>query len=173
MEDAPLIVRKTIMGEKCASCNQITSHQVFPTKESYQVNTTNNNNMYEDINNKPKIRLIQDNSYKYGTPSYSRLLANNDKITEEFKTTRQNNAFANNSFQIPVTLPDINKISKKKAVSTPKNNKKSEVNSNVNTFAGEYDKNYIMEELEKKIINPENLIKASIKFAENMEKTKN
>ena len=195
MEEAPLIVKKTIMGDKCASCNQLVINPGNSTSSNYHIhlpshnsmnfgmnhsnNILNNNNMEENITTRYKLRTIQDNSNKYGTGSYSRILSNvnAETLNEDLKPGNRNQS--NNK-----QLPDINKNEKKKLndvtpIKFRKLNNTANNNVNVNNSNSNLNNNAIIQEgkekmmniiindeLEKAIINPENLIKASNKFAE-------
>lgn len=165
MEEAPLIVKKPIAGngsEKCASCNQIILNN--SNYDEYHNNTALGNNYFTNNNNfhhnnpmpqKFKLKSVHDNCYKFGAGSYSRYLGSIDNVNEDLKFK---------SFQ----LPDINtnknsrKINNSTSLNDLKNREFSEKNFN----------SIINEELEKKMINPENLIKTANKVYENVEKEK-
>ena len=180
MEEAPLLVKKSIYfgsnnnsnndKEKCASCNQFILNSTIILEEPNNNNCTNNfhscntnretnNNLNNTSQIKFKFRNAQENCYKFGAGSYSRYLNGIDNA-EDLK---------NKTFQ----LPDIS--------SSGKHSRR--FNSNAlyetkfkNRFVEEgSEKNMnldlmINEELEKKRINPENLLKTANKIYENIEK---
>jgi len=202
MEEAPLIVKKSIMGDKCGSCNQVLLNQAnssiagnyhIHVPQSNSVNfgmnyngVSNNNNMIDENNNtRYKLRTIQDNSNKYGTGSYSRILTNinAETLNDDLKPGMKN--YMNST---SVHLPGINKNTNDKRklndvtpprirnkVNNSRNNQNMTNNNSTNynntNLVVTHDSEKIMssvinEELEKKYINPENLIKASNKFVE-------
>ena len=151
MDDTPLIIKKSLNGEKCASCNQIvpgTGHQIINSihlDDECKHNTTQA---------KFKIRNIQDNSNKFGTGSYSRFLSNAENVTEELK--------------LKINLPDIStKHIKKNSMG------KTFTKLRVDEYTGRHFNSMISEELEKNILNPDNLIKTANKFYDNIEKRHN
>lgn len=167
MDDAPLIVKKSMNGgEKCASCNQVIIHG----KENIGYQTFYGgaapflNNVNHDEESKPnnmnmtqgkfKFRNIQDNSNKFGTGSYSRYLSNIDNVNEDLKHRA-------------VHLPDI-------SARNMKNIKNSMGNTftkiKIDEYAGKQFNSMINEELEKNIVNPDNLIKTANKIFESVEK---
>ena len=84
LEDAPLIIKKGILGDKCGSCNQVINNgQQTNSQQSYTINVPSNssNLKVNDENSRHRLRKIQDNSYKYGTGSYSRVLSNANPST--------------------------------------------------------------------------------------------
>jgi len=108
---------------------------------------------------KYKLRTIQDNSYKYGTGSYSRIISNvnTDTLNEELKNGQKNNVNVNASLQ----LPNISRNKKNNEITNLKFKK------NNHTLNHNYEAmNSISEELEKRYVNPDNLIRASNKIAE-------
>ncbi len=164
------------MGDKCASCNQILQFNPNNSNTSaYTINVSNsqqpgNNN--SDDNGRYKLRTIQDNSYKYGTGSYSRVLsnANPNTLNDDLKLkTNNSKKYINTSVQ----LPDINNtaLTSRKIISeTPIKKKDYSLNR-------EEKKDYsvsslLSEELEKKVLKPDNLIKASNKYFDNIDKKK-
>jgi hypothetical protein len=206
MEEAPLIVKKSIMGDKCGSCNQVVLNNTNPSSfGNYHINVPTNNsanfgmnfnngmninmNMNSDENARYKLRTIQDNSNKYGTGSYSRILSNvnPETLNDELKPGLKNQMNSTN-----LQLPGINRNGndkKKLNEVTPtrfrnKGNESRNTVSNNLTINNNNNSNYnnaniahthdsdkiigsiINEELEKKYVNPDNLIKASNKFAE-------
>lgn len=183
MDDAPLLVKKSNGGkndrEKCASCNQfinLNNHdKCMENDETSAFNNYNSNNhsfIHNSLSqshnnhshhnsisvphsniNRYKFRSIQDNSNKYGTGSYSRHLSNID--SEDLKQK---------NFQ----LPDISgrgslKNSMGKTFSKIK----------IDEFTEKRFNSMIHEELEKNIVNPDNLIKTANKFYDNAEKRHN
>ncbi len=176
LEEAPLIVKKGMLGDKCASCNQILQFNPNNSNTStYTINVSNTqqvSNNPED-NGRYKLRTIQDNSYKYGTGSYSRVLsnANPSTLNDDLKLkTNNSKKYINTSVQ----LPDINNntaLTSRKIISeTPIKKKDHSLNR-------EEKKDYsvsslLSEELEKKVLKPDNLIKASNKYFDNIDKKK-
>lgn len=202
MEEAPLIVKKSIMGDKCGSCNQVVLNNTNPSSfGNYHINVPTNNsatfgvnynngiNVNTEENARYKLRTIQDNSNKYGTGSYSRILTNvnPETLNEELKPALKNQMNSTN-----LQLPGINRnvsIDKKKLNEVTPNRFRNKGNESRNTVSNNLtmnnnNSNYnnnnvphthdsdriissiINEELEKKYVNPDNLIKASNKFAE-------
>ena len=189
MEEAPLIVKKSIMGDKCGSCNQVLLNQAnnaisgnyhihVPTSNSVSFggnyNGVSNNNIIEENNTRYKLRTIQDNSNKYGTGSYSRILTNvnAETLNEDLKYGMKR--YMNST---SVHLPGINKNGSENRrfrnnnVNNSRNNNYNNSNNYNPNLVVTHDSEKIMgsiinEELEKKYINPDNLIKASNKFAE-------
>lgn len=140
--------------------------------------------------NKFKMRNIQDNSNKFGTGSYSRYLNNVDNINEELNSFEKFNS----------KLPEISlgNSQRKSSLLSPSNtNTKGNTNtysngvnntySNSNTIGNKFSSkifnvdfyaekeynNMINEELEKKILNPEILLKKANKINDNAEKRNN
>lgn len=177
LEDAPLIVKKGMMGDKCASCNQVlVNNNANSSNGSYLINLPANNpsgsNQGGEENNRYKLRTIQDNSYKYGTGSYSRVLSNANPSTLNEDLRLKNNGsrhFINTSVQ----LPDIaNSSSSRKGMGeTPMRRKDWSLqrdDKKDNSYG-----NMINEEFDKRIVKGDNLIKASNKYYnENVEKKK-
>ena len=150
MEEAPLIVKKSMNGEKCASCNQFVQNgqgTVYPSDDC-------SNNHYNS--QKFKFKNVQENCYKFGAGSYSRYLSSMDNVNEEIKNKT-------------VLLPEI------KDVKSSKKFNQIELKSTKNKYEDFTEKNFnifINEELEKKLLNPENLIKTANKLYESVEKEK-
>ena len=160
MEEAPMIVKKSYncgIGnnpnekEKCLSCNQIICNSSITKEEPQSNNVTQSQAKF-------KFKNVQENCFKYGAGSYSRYLNSIDNA-EDLK-------FKN------IQLPDItvNRTSRKFNSNIPHETKFK------NKFLEEAsDKNYglmINEELEKKLLNPDLLIKTANKAFENSEKEK-
>jgi hypothetical protein len=183
MDDAPLILKKSQNnnGDKCASCNQyknqnqnqnqIHNNTIYKGSEcedishisfnnnsnnntqSYNHNHNNNHN-HSQYNGRYKFRNIQDNSNKYGTGSYSRHLSNIDNEDLRMK-----------SFQ----LPDISE--RGVANLTIRNTMgRSFTKIKIDEYTEKKFNSMIEEELEKNILNPENLIKTANKLHDNVEK---
>jgi len=176
MEEAPLISKKSLGGgsanEKCASCNQFVLNTTFINEdnlnETLHKNHNNNNNNNNSVNpSKIKFKSVQESCYKFGAGSYSRYLNNFDNVNEQLRITKQN-----------VHLPEIasnNKTSKK--LNLVNFNTVSSESKLKNKILGEItEKNYLNtmlnEELEKKIVNPDNLLKTANKLFESVEKEK-
>lgn len=198
MDDQPLITKRVAAGEKCASCNQIKNssnahnHNHGNYNPMMQTSSYFNNsghcNTDEDVrnfanktqNNKFKFRNIQDNSNKYGTGSYSRILGNVDNINEEIGAAKM--------------LPDIStknaNSSQRKNVFTSNNNVNTRPTLENTVSKGSESKNngtrlkmddltereyntMINEELDKKMLNPDALIKNSNKIFDMGEKRNN
>jgi hypothetical protein len=161
-EEAPLIVKKSILGEKCGSCNQLVSNLTMGTQNSsYQVNLPT-----QEDNNRYRLRSIQDNSNKFNSGSYSRILsyANPESLPVELKTSYNKNF--NSSAGLTNILPEIKK---KSNVNSPR--RKVGVSLNKIDEMNEEKYNSILdEELEKKVVNPSVLLSASNKIYENYEK---
>jgi len=173
MEEAPLIVKKPLGGgagnHKCASCNQLVLNTMFINEDNLIEATVKNHNT-TIIPSKIKFKNVQESCYKFGAGSYSRYLTNMDNVNEELRVTKLNTHH----------LPEIN--SNKNINTSKKFN--SVVNNNVlpegklkNKMLEELnEKNYLNtmlnEELDKKIINPDNLIKTANKLYESVEKEK-
>jgi len=177
----------------------VSTYQTFYNNTSTQ-NHAHNDEEFRNFSTqtKFKFRNIQDNSNKYGTGSYSRFLNNVDNVGEEIYAinnikTNKNITFANGF------LPEIGnnfnsaKILNKKnqnlynnslnSMSSTILNSNGNLNTNTNNnSSGNINKiriddlaekqlnSLINEELEKKIINPENLIKNANKVFDNVEK---
>jgi hypothetical protein len=171
MDDAPLIVKKSMNGgEKCASCNQVVLNgSGNPNNMGYNTfyggasSFSNNNNQDDDKANmnqtqgKFKFRNIQDNSNKFGTGSYSRYLSNIDNVNEEIRKKGNN-------------LPEINNL---RHLKNTKNSTSVHTKIKIDELAGKQFNSIINEELEKNIINPDNLIKTANKIFEGVEKRNN
>lgn len=157
MEEAPLIMKKSIMGEKCGSCNQSLLDN-SDSKHSTHYNL--NYPVKSDDNTRYKLRAIQDSSNKYKSGSYSRILSysNPDTLPVELKTSY------NKNFNIPTNnnLPDIKK---KSTVTSPKRKVGASLNKIDEINEQKYN-SLIDDELEKKHINPNVLINASNKIFE-------
>ena len=119
MEDAPLILKKSVLGDKCGSCNQyiqdktnnisqlnISQYNVSQYMSSPNATSINHpnatsinqgfNSIYANntrrMDNSQEIkqlRNIQDNSNKFNSGSYSRILlhADNENVKEDLKPT--------------------------------------------------------------------------------------
>ena len=177
LEDAPLLVKKGILGDKCGSCNQVlNSNQQNNPTPGYMINlpaqSTKQINQNNDENIRYKLRKIQDNSYKYGTGSYSRVLTNSNPalLSEDLNLKTSNGKhFINNS----VHLPDINNIgisSKKMMEETQQRRKEWSQNRDENKDMSIG--NRLTDEFDKKIVKADNLTKASQKSYDNIEKKK-
>lgn len=150
------------MGEKCGSCNQLVSNMSNGTQyNSYQVNLPN-----QDENNRYRLRAIQDNSNKYNSGSYSRILSfsNPESLPVELKTSY--NKSINPSASFTNILPDIKK---KSNVNSPRRKVGASLNK-IDEMNEEKYNSIIDEELEKKVVNPSVLLSASNKIYENYEK---
>ncbi len=171
MEEAPLIVKKPFGGgggEKCASCNQLVINNQVINEENLNGEGYNNNNN-KNIHNmtiipsKFKFKNVQESCYKYGAGSYSRYLSSIDNPADDLRY--------NKSLQLPEIIS--NKTTKKfhHVIGNAFNETKLK-----NKILEEYtEKNLnamLNEELEKKIVNPENLIKTANKLYETVEKEK-
>ena len=169
MEEAPLIIKKSLLGDKCGSCNQSLSSS-NPTNQAnnYLLNIPQN----ED-NNRYKLRAIQDSSNKYNSGSYSRILSysNPDSLPNELKSSYIKN-FSNNgsntSSFVSQNLPDIKKKSTavtpmRRAGSLKKIDEMNELMYN----------DAINDELEKKVVNANILISVSNKISECIDKKNN
>jgi len=163
MEEAPLIVKKTLGStgnEKCASCNQFVMNTTLINEENLNETKYHNTNSTQKF----KFKNVQESCYKFGAGSYSRYLSSIENVNEEIRNNRS------------VQLPEINNNNKtaKKFNYIPTGISEAKLK---NKILEEYsDKNYlntiINEELEKKIVNPENLIKTANKLYETVEKEK-
>lgn len=172
LEDAPLIVKKGILGDKCGSCNQNLNNSVQGNSltSGYTSKKKNQNN---DDNTRHQLRKIQDNSYKYGTGSYSRVLGhvNPNTINEELQLR---NSHSKNYINTSVHLPEINNstISYRKGMGETPNHRKKEWSLNNEDNKDLSVGNGLTEEFDKKIVKADQLIKASIKYYDNIEKKK-
>ena len=164
-----------MMGDKCASCNQnLVNNNASSSNGSYVINLPNNNasNSNFDENGRYKLRTIQDNSYKYGTGSYSRVLSNANPNTLNDDLRMRNNAskhYINNS----VHLPDINNsgtTNRKIVGETPLRRKDWSLNKEEKKDLSVG--NLLNDEFDKRIMKADNLIKASNKIYDNIEKKK-
>lgn len=163
MEEAPLIVKKTLGStgnEKCASCNQFVMNTTLINEDNLNETKYHNTNTTQKF----KFKNVQESCYKFGAGSYSRYLSSIENVNEEIRNNRS------------VQLPEINNNNKtaKKFNYIPTGISEAKLK---NKILEEYsDKNYlntmINEELEKKIVNPENLIKTANKLFETVEKEK-
>jgi hypothetical protein len=176
LEDAPLIIKKGILGDKCGSCNQVINNgQQTNSQQSYTINVPSNssNLKVNDENSRHRLRKIQDNSYKYGTGSYSRVLsnANPSTLNDELQLkSNQSKHYINTS----VHLPDItnSSISYRKGMGDTPNMRRKEWSVNRDENKDLSLGNGLTEELDKTIVKADNLIKASIKYYDNIEKKK-
>jgi len=161
MDDAPLLVKKSVnnnnsKGEKCASCNQYKNQGQERGYECEDIShsTHNQSHSQNNGNGRYKFRNIQDNSNKYGTGSYSRHLNNID-----------NEDLREKSFH----LPDISE--RGGPILTIRNSMgRSFSKIKINEYTEKRFNSMIEAELEKNIVNPENLIKTANKFHDNAEK---
>ena len=175
LEDAPLIVKKGLLGDKCGSCNQLINNGVQNNSQTtYMINLPNNqsnktvNQSHDDT--RYKLRKIQDNSYKYGTGSYSRVLSNANPTTMNEDLHLKNNN-SKQYINTSVHLPDINSsgtFTRKVMDEIPNVRKSLNKDENKDLSLG----NGLNEEFDKKIVKADNLIKASIKYYDNIEKKK-
>lgn len=154
MEEAPLIIKKTAHGEKCASCNQFI-HSSAHNSHSHHHNNHDQNETTNPTNTKYKLKTIHDSSFKYGTGSYSRHLANSDHIQEEIKMRASG---------INIQLPEIKEKPKKVNIIKPSALYKSD------EFIDKQLVNGVNEELEKRVVNSDNLLRTANKAFENLEK---
>lgn len=162
MEEAPLLVKKSMGGggEKCASCNQVVLNSSIINEEINE-NPNNKNISMTVLPQKFKFKNVQESFYKFGAGSYSRYLSCIDNnFIDDLKSNKN------------VHLPEINS----NRTSRKFNNIIGSEIKTKNKYLEEFtEKNYnsmINEELEKKVINPENLIKTANKLFESVESQK-
>jgi len=111
MEDAPLILKKSVLGDKCGSCNQyiqdktnninqlnisqynvsqyMNSPNATSINQGFNSIYANNSRRMENSQEIKQLRNIQDNSNKFNSGSYSRILlhADNENVKEDLKPT--------------------------------------------------------------------------------------
>ena len=160
MEEAPLIVRKGILGDKCGSCNQsLLNNSDSIQLSNYQINVPG----HPEENSRYKLRAIQDSSNKYKSGSYSRVLTyyNPETLPMELKTSYSKN-FSSMTNNI---LPEIKK--KSTVVTTPKRKGAGALSlSKIDEMNEQKYNSLINEELEKKHINPNVLLNAGNRIYE-------
>lgn len=200
MDEMPLIIKKSMNGEKCASCNQFMQDPKGRVGSPYLAGNTTSYHLPQEeemrhfsTQTKFKLRNIQDNSNKYGTGSYSRFLNNVDNVNEELyggnniknsknsylpeishTTKNSNKKNFNNTLYNNNTYSSLNSTfmpTNGNLVITNSNNNNSNLGKiRIDELAEKQFNTLINEELEKKIINPENLIKTANKIYDNAEK---
>lgn len=162
MEEAPLIVKKSVGGEKCASCNQYLPHSH---------NHHDQGNHYEHKNLYKTTSKFHATGYRPGESnkvSSGNMININNPINEVSEDERGNNI---NNSKKAFQLPDINLnksnpdlASKKKVAGKYAAKDTSNINSdnemkNLNAL--------INEDLEKKYLGPNDLIKTANKVYDN------
>jgi len=145
MEDAPLIYKKGMYGDKCGSCNQIIAQELnykpngpmiaSPINLIYNqnnqiINTPNNNNYstFKKSNEPNKIRNIQDVSSKLNGVSYSRILTNTENLQEDLNKPPFNSSTPN---RIISTSQIKSMVS---SLTTPQNQNLPNINSSSNNL---------------------------------------
>lgn len=195
MDEMPLIIKKSMNGEKCASCNQFTQDPKNAAG-SYQPNhTTHDEEMkHFSTQTKFKLRSIQDSSNKFGTGSYSRFLNNVDNVNEELynphalktsknfynylpdisgttkNSNRKNVLLVNNTYSSVSSNGNVNHNNNNPTGSLNVVNNTQNQKIRIDDLAEKQFNSLINEEFEKKILNPENLIKGVNKVYDNIEK---
>lgn len=167
LEDAPLIVKKTSLGDKCGSCNQLIIKEnpnfnspIFSNTKDFSVQFTKPNleltPLSPDIQgNKLQLKNIQDFSNRLGFGSYSRMLLNLNSDSEDLHKNKSSNSILP---EIPIRLVGSNynnrNTSNKLSERSPVNNRSIDITSlKLN--------NLVFSELDhKKRIKGEDLIKA-------------
>lgn len=180
MEEAPLIVKHSLNNDKCASCNQPLNLKGSAASNG-NVNATSCGNTHnrslsnvpceEEMQVKYNLKNLHDHCVKYGTGSYSRILANTDHIKDEFiemnkSLNRENN---NRSFKRAINLPEI-RINQTKE---KENNQKIKIKFLNDDLDNERRLNTLIDnELNQKSVKGETLLKATNQFFEIEKKIK-
>jgi len=174
MEEAPLLVKKPFgvqTRDKCASCNQIVLNSII-NEEGFNEGDCANISGYHKHNTtvmpqKFRFKNVQESCYKFGAGSYSRYLGSIDNVNDELRINNKS-----------VNLPEINSNKNRKIVNNGGNiyggniNEPKFKNKILEEFTEKTFNSMINGELEKKIINPDNLIKTVNKVYESVEKEK-
>jgi len=190
MEEAPLIVKKPLGAqarEKCASCNQVVLNSIINEEGFYESDIANGTSYYGSGQNskqhnmtvmpqKFKFKGVQESCYKFGAGSYSRFLSSIDNVNDDLRYNKSvqlpeiiNSNKANNTRKIPVGGPNAGSVN---TINNHVNNETKLKNKILEEFTDKAFSSMINEELEKKIINPDNLIKTANKLYETVEKEK-
>lgn len=163
LDEAPLIVKKGALKDKCVSCNQNLPDNDGPLMSSI--------NKYNEIADRYKLKNIQEITNKLGMGSFSRILGNcqPDTIIDDLSmgvmplTTKYvyKKPMQTDSNQNPnINLPDISPLKTNNDKLFPS---KNEILNTVNGPVSEKKmimNNIIHGELEKKALRGENLIKS-------------
>lgn len=170
MEEAPLIVKKSILGDKCVSCNQILNNNSVTTQTPpYQVNVP------QSGDERYKLRSIQDNSNKYNSGSYSRILsfANPETLPNELRNSFAKNFGGKENPMNNTTTTGVNSIlpdiKRKSAMNSPRR----KVGSSLSKIDESTEHKYtaiLNDELEKKVVNPHSILSVTNKIYESLEK---
>ncbi len=190
MEEAPLIVKKPLGAqarEKCASCNQVVLNSIINEEGFYESDIANGTSYYGSGQNskqhnmtvmpqKFKFKGVQESCYKFGAGSYSRFLSSIDNVNDDLRYNKSvqlpeiiNSNKANNTRKIPVGGPNAGSVN---TINNHVNNETKLKNKILEEFTDKAFSSMINEEQEKKIINPDNLIKTANKLYETVEKEK-
>lgn len=198
MEEAPLIVKKPFGAqarEKCASCNQVVLNSII-NEEGFndEINNGSSHNKHNMtvMPQKFKFKNVQESCYKFGAGSYSRYLSSIDNVNDDLRYNKsvhlpEINSNKNNNRKLNYGGNNNNNINNHIGGGISVNNSSVNNNSNINSnysnepklknrileeFTEKAFNTMINEELEKKMINPENLIKTANKLYETVEKEK-
>jgi transcriptional regulator CtsR len=163
LDEAPLIVKKGALKDKCVSCNQNLPENDGPLISSI--------NKYNEIADRYKLKNIQEITNKLGMGSFSRILGNcqpetivddlsiNPNIPMMTKYKKSMHVLSENN----INLPDISPLKTNNDKITTTAYSKNEILNTVNGPVTEKKmimNNIIHGELEKKTLRGENLIKS-------------
>ncbi len=177
LDDAPLIMKKSALGDKCGSCNQIIV-EGSPVQNSIM--------KYNEIADRYKLKNIHEIATKFGMGSYSKILNNiqTETLLDDLAISNiQNSASSNSKFKkqlilnmnndssLMVNLPDIYYKTEKNNNNHFYSNPKTH-DANTSVSVDRKLNSLINGELEKKHLKGESLIKSVDKLHELVEPKK-
>ena len=181
LDDAPLLVKKSQGSDKCASCNQhiplISSNNII----NHHNHLTNNCSALSNSDRNEKLANSTNITKKFQTNSFfdnedGRIAGKNiHKANESMNSfhlpelshsgSKSNFKFKKSIHQKEIQEKNVNKLKKNNS-----NLNMSQPPMNYDEFSEKRLNNMISSELEKKIINPGDIMKATKKIYENIDK---